>query len=550
VVERLEVPWGMDPAQLLATLRRATSFEEAADAVLQAMLAPTADFTRGVIHVRPGDSYSRLHASGGGAGQLQGATAWRWIAGHGVPVWVDIARASVHLHSQAGQPSAPAFQTERSALRFTTRGVTHVEVLPLRLAGGTPQGMVALEANLSIGQRAPLDDDTVAALLELADLAAPYLLALPPRKPAATPTDELLPVVGETLAPLIDMLRVFAQQDETIVLGGPTGTGKSRLARWCHAQSRRAAGPFTTLDLNTIPEELQLGELFGWKRGAFTGAVGDNPGALTQAARGTLFIDEIDKLSLKAQAGLLHVLEERNYRALGDARERWADARFIIGASVDLADAVRAGAFRPDLYYRIHVLPVRLPALAERRDEIVPWARYMLERRAREGGGGPGAVDPEAERVLTLAPWPGNLRQLDNIVRRAYTLALMSGGGTLLTRPVVERALSYERAGAQRAGLMHALRSAAEAFVEAALARGELDLELADALRGAVLQVASARVDDLGQAFTLLGKQALVRGRNHHKAFRREIERLHELAALLGAEESAQLAEWSPRPTE
>src|SRR5262249_53269894 len=145
------------------------------------------------------------------------------------------------------------------------------------------------------------------------------------------------------------------------------------------------------------------------------------------AAKGTLFLDEIDKLSLKAQAGLLRFIEERSYRMLGDdtTAERRADVRLLVGTNADLRAAVRAGRFREDLYYRVNVLPVRLPPLAERLDELPRWADYMLNRRHREAAGeGAARLEPDAVKLLVSTPWPGNLRQLDNIVTRAYALVL------------------------------------------------------------------------------------------------------------------------------
>jgi DNA-binding NtrC family response regulator len=238
------------------------------------------------------------------------------------------------------------------------------------------------------------------------------------------PKDDLLPVIGKGTAGLIEILRVFVDQEETLIISGPTGAGKSRLARWCHEQSRRKPHPFETLDLLSVPEDLQMAELVGWKRGAFTGATNSMPGALTRAAKGTLFIDEIDKLSLKAQSGLLRMIEERRYRALGDdTNERQVEARFIIGTNADLRALVRNGRFREDLYYRIHVLPVRLPPLAERLDEVPEWAAFMLERCS---GHAKGSVHltPDAIQALLSHSWPGNLRQLDNVIRRAYAFAL------------------------------------------------------------------------------------------------------------------------------
>src|SRR5262249_7450564 len=151
-------------------------------------------------------------------------------------------------------------------------------------------------------------------------------------------------------------------------------------------------------------------ELFGWRKGAFTGALKDNPGALGRAEGGTLFIDEVDKLSLRAQTGLLHVLEERMYRPLGDpGSERPANVRFIAGTNANLSQAVKEGRLREDLYYRINVLPVQLPPLAERRDEVAAWAIFMARRRHEESyAGGQAELSQGAIAVLIAEPWPGN----------------------------------------------------------------------------------------------------------------------------------------------
>lgn len=561
----------MDPvAQLALRLRTAASFEDAAERTLEPMLelvqhAITAaphcgggTLVRGALHLRPVDAYQRLlvlERGDGGAGYRRGnslgaqaTTAWRWVEHHKAAVWVDVAIDRVTPHGATAPQRA--FETQQSGVRFATRGVTHVQVVPLRAPDRSIVGMASFELDLRNGtgkQLAPLD--WVDWLELLADVATPHLAALPSAPPPVA-TDALLPVVGTSMAPLIAMLRVFAGQDDTILIGGPTGAGKSRLARWCHEQSARRGKPFGSIDLNTVPEELQFGELFGWKRGAFTGAVGDHPGALASAQGGTLFIDEIDKLSLATQAGLLRVMEERLYRTLGEgARDRVADVRFIVGSNANLQALVAEGRFRPDLYYRINVLPVRVPSLGERRDEIAAWARFMLARRhADTSTKGSCTLAEDAAQLLTAQPWPGNLRQLDNILRRAYSLALMvttaGGSGNLtLTRREIAQALAYESPSAPNAGgaagqppltsLADALAAAARAVVTVAERRGGLDLDLCDGLRGMVLATA-AENHGREEAFRLLGKEALVKGRNHHKAWKREIARATELCAASG----------------
>ncbi|WNG54702.1 AAA domain-containing protein [Archangium gephyra] len=299
--------------------------------------------------------------------------------------------------------------------------------------------------------------------------AAPSFAPFP--RGGLSETDEFLPVMGAAMGEWLPMLRVFAQQDETLLICGEPGTGKSRLARWFHAHSRRDEA-FEVLELFSVPEELQMAELVGWKKGAFTGAVGSNVGSVARAEGGTLFIDEIDKLSLRAQAGLLHLLEERGYRALGeDTGKKRANVRFIIGTNANLLGAVRAGHFREDLYYRINVLPFRLPPLDERRDEIRPWARFMVERCKRGHGTFERVrLTAGAEQLLSSQPWPGNLRQLDNIVRRAFSLALVEAGDSgevVIEEGSVARALACEAMPGPKT-LCEALRRTARAFVEEA----------------------------------------------------------------------------------
>jgi len=560
-----------DIAALLTSLRAARTFEDACAATLRPMLAVAAEalahspfgargrILRGLVHLRPDGGYRQLVVLERRADKKQGgdgwtihhnpdllpsATAWRFVAGERCSVSIDVALGKVEPNRAGSQavfekPPAP-FGSEESIQRMLGRDATHVLVVPLCAPGGAVDGMISLEASCqaAVGQEfvwRSVDEK----LQLLAEVALPHLSRLPVGAAASARVDEFLPVVGKSTAGLIEMLGVFARQEETILIGGPTGAGKSRLARWCHEQSQRRGKRFEVLDLVTIPEELQAGELFGWRKGAFTGAVKENAGCLERAEGGTLFIDEIDKLSLKAQAGLLGVLEERRYRPLGEGvGDRRADVRFMVGANADLQAAVRAGTFREDLFYRINVLPVKLPPLGERRDEIGGWARYMLERRHREAGAdGPATIDADVEPLLTARDWPGNLRQLDNIVRRAYTLALLEAGGApstvALGRRHVERALQYESSAAPSRSLVDLMAVAADAFVTAAEKKG-LDLDLADAFRGFVLGCAVERAGDRDAAFRLVGKEQLVKNRNHHKALKRELERVAELARAVG----------------
>lgn len=560
---------------LLASLLRATSFDEAATMVLSAALdvadealvaspfGAQGKLLRAMAHLRPDDGYRRLmvveHPAkeeepmsdpepAGVPSYQPSATAWRWVAEHRAAVSIDVQLQQVRPHVEGSNrivlrsTGSGHFDSQESQARLLARSASHVHALPLRAPGGSIGGMLSLEADCRAAMGSDFIWSTCAERLQrLADLAAPYLTALPFGPPLPSEPDPFLPVMGASMAPVIQMLHVFAQQEETILLSGPTGAGKSRLARWCKERSRRGGAAFEGLDLLTVPEDLQLAELFGWRRGAFTGALRDNAGYVARAEGGTLFIDEIDKLSLRAQAGLLHLIEERSYRPLGEGgSERRADVRFIVGTNEDLPRAVAEGRFREDLYYRINVLPLKIPPLDARADEIPLWAAFMLDRRHQEScPGGTSSLDSAARHLLSRYRWPGNLRQLDNIIRRAYTLALMTGRGApremVLSADPIERALSYEARGPARS-LADQLHEAAQSFVLAAEQRGGLDLDLSDAFKGFVLGAATAKLGSREEALRLLGRSALVESRNQHKTVKRELEKVEALYRALGQE--------------
>ena len=223
---------------------------------------------------------------------------------------------------------------------------------------------------------------------------------------------------------MADVLRLIANlehSDATVLVTGESGTGKEVVARAIHRHSPRRDGPFVAINCGAIPSELLESELFGHVRGAFTGAVKDRMGRFEAAAHGTLFLDEIGEMPPQLQVKLLRVLQERVYNRVGDTQERRTDARILAATNADLARAVEQGRFREDLYYRLRVVPVDLPPLRARREDIEPLAHHLLARTAARNGR-VLQLSPEAMRALLEHSWPGNVRELENVVERAVVL--------------------------------------------------------------------------------------------------------------------------------
>jgi DNA-binding NtrC family response regulator len=215
---------------------------------------------------------------------------------------------------------------------------------------------------------------------------------------------------------------VIPHGNVTVLIAGETGTGKELLARAIHYEGPRREAPFVDVNCAAIPEQLLESELFGHEKGAFTDAGAAKPGLFEVAGGGTLFLDEIGHLPLALQGKLLRALEERVVRRVGGTRNIPVDVRIVAASHVDLAGAVRRREFREDLYYRLAVVPVTLPPLRERRDDILPLARHFLSRFAREYGVPEPTLTAGAERALVMRPWPGNVRELRNAMERAVLL--------------------------------------------------------------------------------------------------------------------------------
>ncbi len=292
---------------------------------------------------------------------------------------------------------------------------------------------------------------------------------------------------SEALRAALDLIAKVAPHRTTVLITGPSGTGKEVLARELHRQSPRAAAPFVAVNCAAIPETLLESELFGHVRGAFTGAVGDHPGLFEQASGGTLFLDEIGDLPTALQAKLLRALQDGEIRRVGDRAPRRVDVRVVAATARDLEVDARAGRFREDLFYRLDVVSVRLPSLAERPEDVPPLIRALLARHALRLGRAEPALAPEAARALLEYAWPGNVRELENALEHALVLAQ---GGTigLADLPAAVRSggvrAAPERADVPDLSLHGRAAAAEEAAIRAALERSGGNRRQAAALLG------------------------------------------------------------------
>lgn len=224
------------------------------------------------------------------------------------------------------------------------------------------------------------------------------------------------------MQPVFRLIRATAPLDSTILISGESGTGKELVARELHQRSRRSGFPLVKVNCAALPESLLESELFGFEKGAFTGAVRERKGKFEQANRGTLFLDEIGEMPLSAQAKLLRVLQERTVERIGGNREIPVDVRIVAATNRDLRQDIAAGQFREDLFYRLNVIPVHLPPLRERRQDILPLASIFLSRFATEMGRAELSLSRESKKALLDHDYPGNVRELKNAMERATAL--------------------------------------------------------------------------------------------------------------------------------
>jgi two-component system nitrogen regulation response regulator GlnG len=351
------------------------------------------------------------------------ATLWRWVEdGEG-----DLVITDVVMPDENGLDLIPRIRRLRPDLRVVVMSAQSTLITAVK---ATQRGAFEYLPK-------PFDLRELLAVVDRA-LATP---TPPGDQPPPEPrdADERLPLIGRSPA-MQEIYRTVARlttTDLTVMINGESGTGKELVARALHDYGRRRGGPFVAINMAAIPRELIESELFGHERGAFTGATSRNQGRFEQASGGTLFLDEIGDMPQEAQTRLLRVLQEGEFTAVGGRQPVRANVRIIAATHRDLRSSIRQGLFREDLFYRLNVVPIRLPPLRERVEDIPLLARHFLDK-ARGDGLPFKSLDPAALDRLRAYRWPGNVRELENLMRRLAALHAQE----VITAEALERDLS------------------------------------------------------------------------------------------------------------
>jgi two-component system nitrogen regulation response regulator GlnG len=333
------------------------------------------------------------------------ATLWQWVSG-GVG---DLVITDVVMPDENGLDLVPRIRKLRPDLRVIVMSAQNTLLTAVR----------ANERGAFEYLPKPFDLNELTGIVERA--------LTQPRKAApiaeAPPGEERLPLIGRSPA-MQEIYRVLArlmQTDLTVMITGESGTGKELIARALHDYGKRRNGPFVAINMAAIPRELIESELFGHEKGAFTGALTRGIGRFEQSAAGTLFLDEIGDMPSEAQTRLLRVLQEGEFTTVGGRVPIRANVRIVAATHRDLRQLIRRGQFREDLFYRLNVVPIRVPPLRERTEDIADLVRHFLEAARREGLGAK-TFDGGALEQLARHGWPGNVRELENLVRRIVAL--------------------------------------------------------------------------------------------------------------------------------
>ncbi len=357
------------------------------------------------------------------------------------------------------------------------------------------EGAAAVRAGASDFLRKPIERDEVEYVLSKALKSGTPRDDEPPRSRVLSPGGELIGK-SEPMLELQRTLRRAANGIATVLVRGESGTGKELVARLVHESSPRRAGPYVKVHCAALPDQLLESELFGYERGAFTGATARKPGRVELAEGGTLFLDEIGDISPATQVKLLRVLQDRKYERLGGTETLSADVRFVTATHRDLEALVREGKFREDLFYRLNVVALWVPPLRARKADVETLALHFCERVAAANGRRVPAFDADALSLLVGEAWPGNVRQLQNVVERLVVLS----SGPRIAAADVKRELS-QRPGA----LAFAVSSGFAPQVDAEQTAMELQQAIRKAERRAIDRAMASANGDKNLAARLLG---------------------------------------------
>jgi two-component system response regulator AtoC len=373
-----------------------------------------------------------------------------------------------------------------------------VPVVILTAHGTVPLAVEAMRSGAADFLLKPFDRDEVLFVIEKALLA--HREGIPETKTSGRVLGDS-PVMRE----LDDLVRRAAQGSATVLVRGETGTGKELVARAIHERSARAKGPFVRLNCAALPDALLESELFGYEKGAFTGAANRKPGRVELASGGTLFLDEIGDVPLATQVKLLRVLQEREIERLGGSETIAVDVRFVAATHQKLEALVARGAFREDLFYRLNVIPLDVPPLRERREDIPALVAHFANNASVANARNAASFAPDAVELLAQQPWPGNVRQLENMVERLVVLSDTASVSRAAVERELEREAARERSArgsgeASPSGLGAQRREAEREAVLEALARAGNNRSLAARLLGVSRRTLYNKLEEMGVA--------------------------------------------------
>jgi Nif-specific regulatory protein len=438
-------------------------------------------------------------------------SAW-WLAQSCSDVDVEAIRSSISRGIIAeALASAQTIVTHSAVLdeRFSGRDSVRRRNIQAVLCApvGAGAGVVYLQGRSDAG---PFSESDRADVERFARYLAPLAAHLVMRRRMTVAGDftrelrarhHLEPIVGRSsaLAGALSQAMLAAPLDVNVLLTGASGTGKSQLAAVIHTNSRRASGPFVEVNCAALPETLIESELFGARAGSHSEARHDMAGKVAAASGGTLFLDEVAEIPHGAQAKLLQLLQSKLYYPLGASRPERADLRLIAATNIDLEQAVREKRFREDLYFRLQVLPIRVPSLRERREDLAELARELCRRVCERNQLPPLELSPGALRAIESAEWPGNIRELENALEAASIRAVGGGARGIEEHHVLPRASGVEVADDRTLTFQEATRR----FQRDLLAKGLADTNWNVAETARRLDLARSHVYNLIQAFGL-----------------------------------------------